>query len=198
MNKRFQAFWAYLFAPLWKLLLSGPPFFYGWFAFVRDEFLPSDMADKLRIGGIFSSIDWYYWVIGGLAIWLFVTTWEATKKRDDIVSLSGARQNIEGLRKSLKKRVVFLDKINTSDVDTLQNSAEDLVRFIENLPNGKYYATQIKELTTSNIGFCFSLDDKGLTRFQEQTKNANINYKKKLRASRKRVLAVIDEFLQTQ
>lgn len=52
---------------------------YGLLSFVRDEFLPLDMAEKLRLGGIFRMIDWYWWVIFGVIVWAISVAWESTK-----------------------------------------------------------------------------------------------------------------------
>ena len=41
-----------LFRPIRKLLISGIPFAYGWFALIRDEFLAPELADQLRFRGI--------------------------------------------------------------------------------------------------------------------------------------------------
>jgi len=66
-------FWHRFFFPAWKWIIGGPPWLYGWFALVRDEFLPSNVRDSLRIGGIFDMIEWYWWVIIGLSALLMIT-----------------------------------------------------------------------------------------------------------------------------
>ena len=52
---------------------------YGVLSFIRDEFLPLDLAEKLRLGGLLNMIDWYWWVIFGVSIWAVSVAWESTK-----------------------------------------------------------------------------------------------------------------------
>jgi len=81
-----------VFKPIWKLVFAGPPFLYGWFALIRDDFLPQELSGKLRLGGVFSMIDWYWWVIAGLFVWGSATALEAAKR---ITKLSLLQPNIE-------------------------------------------------------------------------------------------------------
>ncbi|MCH8942887.1 MAG: hypothetical protein IIA48_10690 [Bacteroidetes bacterium] len=62
-----------IFHPFWKLLLYVPPFIYGWFAFIRDEFLPEDIKNKLILSSVIDMIDWYWWVIIGLFLFSVIT-----------------------------------------------------------------------------------------------------------------------------
>ncbi len=62
-----------IFHPFWKLLLSGPPFFYGWFAFIRDEFLPENIKNKLILSSMVDMMNWYWWVILGLFLFSLIT-----------------------------------------------------------------------------------------------------------------------------
>ena len=62
-----------LLNPIWKWFLSIPPFTYGCFAFVRDEFLEDKIRDKLRLINMLDIISWYWWVIIGLVIMLIIT-----------------------------------------------------------------------------------------------------------------------------
>jgi len=52
---------------------------YGVFAFIRDEWLPLDTAEKLRLGGIFRMIEWHWFVIAGLVLWGAGVAWEAAR-----------------------------------------------------------------------------------------------------------------------
>lgn len=56
---------------------------YGVFSGIRDEFLPLDLAQKLRLGGIFGLLNWYWWVIGGLVLWAASVAWKSTKKTQE-------------------------------------------------------------------------------------------------------------------
>jgi hypothetical protein len=78
-------------------LLSILSFIYGAFTLIRDEFLPVDLATKLRLGGMFSMIDWYWFIIAGLVFWLIDVGWRATNK-DDAQNNPGvaARRDING------------------------------------------------------------------------------------------------------
>ena len=75
-------FWRRFFLPAWKWFLAGPPWLYGWFAFIRDEFLPSHIRDSLRIEGVLDMIAWYWWVIISLVFLLLVAV--ATKSRPQV------------------------------------------------------------------------------------------------------------------
>lgn len=55
---------------------------YGALSFIRDEFLPVDMAEKLRLGGVLKMIDWYWWIIFGIVVWAISVAWESTKRSD--------------------------------------------------------------------------------------------------------------------
>lgn len=55
--------------PIWKWLLIG----YGLLAFLRDEFVPEQITNKLRIIKMIDIINWYWWVIIGLVFWAIVT-----------------------------------------------------------------------------------------------------------------------------
>jgi len=74
---------------------------YGVLSFIRDEFLPLDIAEKLRLGGVFKMIDWYWWVIFGVIIWAISVAWKSTKhynskesKPDAKIEISGNTQQI--------------------------------------------------------------------------------------------------------
>ncbi|HKZ82738.1 MAG TPA: hypothetical protein VJ793_03665 [Anaerolineae bacterium] len=82
-----RSFLHYSLYPLWKWVLAGPPFIYGWFAFIRDDLLPADVASKLRLGGVFAMIEWYWWVIIALAIMFISTAWSASRRDKELLAL---------------------------------------------------------------------------------------------------------------
>jgi hypothetical protein len=75
-----------LLHPVWKLILAGPPFIYGWFAFIRDEFISPEIAEQLRLGGVFKLVNWYWWVIIGLSISLIFTAFQKSKSKSNVFS----------------------------------------------------------------------------------------------------------------
>lgn len=56
---------------------------YGAFSFIRDEFLPLAMAERLRLGGLLNMIDWYWWVIFGMSVWAISVAWKSTKTNSE-------------------------------------------------------------------------------------------------------------------
>jgi len=74
-----KAFLSIVFKARYFAILST---LYGVFVLIRDEFLPLEIAEKLRLGGIFKLIDWYWWVIVGLAVWALSIAWESAKYRN--------------------------------------------------------------------------------------------------------------------
>lgn len=54
---------------------------YGIFSGVRDEFLPEELAQNLRLGGLFRMFDWYWFVITGLVLWAGSVAWKSSKNR---------------------------------------------------------------------------------------------------------------------
>lgn len=99
MSGKHNTFWRYLLFPIWKFIVGGPPFVYGWFAFIRDEFLPSETADRLRIGGFINIVNWYWWVIGGVIILWIITVWDAAKRTSEIENM--------GLNKPLETKTDY-------------------------------------------------------------------------------------------
>lgn len=77
---RFKKFFSIIFNPRFLGILS---FIYGILSFVRDEFLPLDLAERFRLGGMLNTIDWYWWVICGLVIWALSVAWTTTKNRNE-------------------------------------------------------------------------------------------------------------------
>jgi len=69
---------------------------YGVLSFIRDEFLPLDMAEKLRLGGVLKMIDWYWWVIFGVSIWAISIAWESTKNHSNKEAKPGTKIEISG------------------------------------------------------------------------------------------------------
>ena len=76
---RFRKFISIIFNTKFIGILSAV---YGVLSFIRDEFLPLDIAEKLRLGGVFRMIDWYWWVIFGVIIWAISVAWESAKHRN--------------------------------------------------------------------------------------------------------------------
>lgn len=77
---RLRKFSSIIFNPKFFGILS---FVYGLLSFIRDEFLPLDMAEKFRLGGMFNTIDWYWWVIVGVVIWAISVAWVSAKHRNE-------------------------------------------------------------------------------------------------------------------
>lgn len=86
-----------LFKPIKKIMLIGIPFFYGWFALIRDEFLPIEWKEKLRLFGIFNMLAWYWWVIIGLVAWVCWTAWDYAKSLKD-------KSNLPSIESEVKNR----------------------------------------------------------------------------------------------
>jgi hypothetical protein len=82
---------ARFFLPAWKWLVAVPPWLYGWFAFIRDEFLPSHIREYWRIGGVLDMIAWYWWVIVGLSALLVITVLYKSKPQAIAVMNQKAR-----------------------------------------------------------------------------------------------------------
>ena len=60
-------------------MISVLPVVYGLFVFIRDEFLPPEIADRWRIGGLMNIVAWYWWVIFGLSLLLGITALRKSK-----------------------------------------------------------------------------------------------------------------------
>ncbi len=77
---RLKKFLSIIFNPKFFGILS---FVYGILSFVRDEFLPLDLSERFRLGGMLNIIDWYWWAIGGVVIWALSVAWVSTKNRGE-------------------------------------------------------------------------------------------------------------------
>jgi len=57
---------------IWRWIVAGPMTIYGVFALIRDEFLPDNLREQLRIGGLvgraLDQVHWYIWLIAGLVV----------------------------------------------------------------------------------------------------------------------------------
>jgi len=51
---------------------------FGVFVFVRDEFLPIEWQEQLRLVDVIERLSWYVWVIIGLVLFMFVFLWTMT------------------------------------------------------------------------------------------------------------------------
>lgn len=76
-RNRFRRFISIVFNAKFFAVLS---FVYGVLKEFRDEVLPVEMANKLRLSGVFETIDWYWFVITGLFVWAVSIAWESTKR----------------------------------------------------------------------------------------------------------------------
>jgi len=74
----FKKFISIIFNTKFISILSA---IYGFLSFIRDEFLPSDIAEKLRLGGVFKIVDWYWWVIFGVIVWTISVGLESAQRR---------------------------------------------------------------------------------------------------------------------
>lgn len=73
---RLKIFFSLIFnLKFWGILSSV----YGFLSLIRDEFLPLDMAEQYRLGGMLGTIDWYWWVIFGLVIWTISVAWVSSQ-----------------------------------------------------------------------------------------------------------------------
>ena len=63
MNNQ-TSLWKKILHPIWKLVVAGPPFIYGWYAFVQNEFFNDT--------GLFKVVPWYWWVIAGLMLFIII------------------------------------------------------------------------------------------------------------------------------
>jgi hypothetical protein len=61
--------------PLLRKIIGWLFTLYGVFAAFRDELLPKDWAEKLRLGGIIGKIPWYWYIIIGLCILPFISNY---------------------------------------------------------------------------------------------------------------------------
>jgi von Willebrand factor type A domain len=90
---RFKKFISVIFNTRFIGILST---IYGVLSFIRDEFLPLDLAEKLRLGGLLNMIDWYCWVIFGVSLWAVSVAWESTKIHSRKESKSETKIEISG------------------------------------------------------------------------------------------------------
>lgn len=88
---RIKKFLSIIFNPKFWGILS---FVYGLLSFVRDEFLPLDLAESFRLGGMFNTIDWYWWVIGGVVVWAISVAWVSAKNMNEekVIPISSSRK----------------------------------------------------------------------------------------------------------
>lgn len=90
---RFRKFISIVFNTKFIGILST---IYGVLSFIRDEFLPLDIAEKLRLRGIFKMIDWYWWVIFGVVIWAISVGLKSTKHYNSKEAKPGTKIEISG------------------------------------------------------------------------------------------------------
>ena len=62
-----------LIKPKFKWVFSGLPFLYGWFAFIKNEFLEQNIRENLQMLDLLNIIEWYWYVIIGLLIFIILT-----------------------------------------------------------------------------------------------------------------------------
>ena len=93
MNNQ-TSLWKKILHPIWKLFVAGPPFIYGWYAFVRNEFF----NDK----GLFKVVPWYWWVIAGLILFIIVkakqfsnSSKQTQKKEEPMEKSEGKMEQID-------------------------------------------------------------------------------------------------------
>lgn len=96
MNNK-TSFWNKILHPIWKLLLAGSPFIYGWYAFVRDEFF----NDK----GLFKVVPWYWWVIGSLILFII----SKAKQLSDLLKQTQKKEELMEKSKGNKKQIDIKD-----------------------------------------------------------------------------------------
>lgn len=159
-----KKFISLIFSPRFLGMLST---LYGVFSLVRDEFLPLATAEKLRLGGIFEMIDWYWWVICGLIIWTLAVAWEVAKYRKE-------NSNIAGNDKSLERETsqISFAPINLAKLRLAKGG------FV-NYPETKFHNVLVEEYTFTVINEtgqdlkrCFVLLDEVWVKNDLQTKGA--------------------------
>ena len=84
----------------------------------------------------------------------------------------------EDFIKTVQKRMNFLDNItDNADATELEKDADDLVRFIKDMPHGIYYADKIRRLTAPSWGVSYNyLDDKAVDILRVQINEGHKNY----------------------
>lgn len=96
MNNK-NSLWNKILHPIWKLFVAGPPFIYGWFAFVRNEFF----NDK----GLFKIIPWYWWVIAGLMLFIIIKA----KQLSNSLKQTQKKEETMGKSEENKKQIDIKD-----------------------------------------------------------------------------------------
>ncbi len=110
----------FLFKPIKKLFFSGIPFFYGWFSLIRDEFLPLEWKEKLRLISIFNVISWYWWIIIGLFIWLIWTAFDAVNVRKDKSNRQYTKSEVKNTNQS-----IIVERDNLAPIIQYQEHKKD-------------------------------------------------------------------------
>jgi len=100
------------------------------------------------------------------------------------------------LSRSILTRLEFLGDIDeNSNADELQKKVDDLVKFIEQLPQGSYFSQRIKELTRRlRVGIWFSGKYEDAERKEMEERNQR--YRKQLINARSEIRSIIDELIQ--
>ncbi len=105
-------------------------------------------------------------------------------------------------------RTRFLDEIDSTSADELDNKAGELVEFVANLEMGEFYGKRIKELTTGvglrrlPIPIVSNYDEErrraSMAANDRSIEKARDEYREKLRSNKDAVLALIIELLRFQ
>jgi hypothetical protein len=102
------------------------------------------------------------------------------------------------ISKSLRARSSFLDSIdNDSNADELEKKVNDLIAFVEKLPQGQYYAQKITEMTRRPIwSVAFVGEDPGASK--EINESFNRQYRQKLLQAKPEIYSLINELAKRQ
>lgn len=154
--------------------------------------------------GIFTSGRILGTIIGAFAMILFIAGIESRGRHRRVQSIdqvsASPNTKINSLSESIYTRLRFLDTIgNDSDADELETAANDLVRFIEKIPQGSYFLVKIGELTRRpSISFAYSYGGRTKNDASPDMKEHSRNYRQQLRDARDEIYALVDELLRLQ
>ena len=153
---------------------------YGVLSFIRDEFLPLDIAEKLRLGGVFKMIDWYWWVIFGVIIWAISVAWKSTKhynskesKPDAKIEISGDTQQISTGENSRNIQMGGGDYIEKLEISlSLQDNS-----FKQQVASRKPVARRTENVTPFLIGVVLDLSKTALIQYIKFPKRTMIFFR---------------------
>lgn len=174
-NNKARSFFYNLIHPIWQFVSGILLTVYGIFALIRDEFLPKELAEKLRIGGIIKMIAWYWWVISGLLILWVGTAWNSSKRENKIIK--GEEIKIKTITEHFNEnekytQCVYFKITNRSGFD-LRDCFLKLNTAKAKL--GEYWADAIEFVDPNINEFSWTLFDYGEEKFIRAKDSARVN-----------------------